>query len=693
MSYKTNPTVNRIKHTTGWQNINQNSTTDFRNLLFLKNWLKLKKWYFLSLQQFTNYKLKLLFITALRRPKKKYLNQKVVPALHVIEDETFNTQDVLQFRKKNSLIKLHYKKRKKLFKFIALEKNLKHNFIKNKEIISINRNFKEKYEEINPLKKAVNLKKIRNKWLYRIQSSNFKIFFVKHNLYNQFLNLKYLNYSLIKLKKTMYGTYDPSFLGWEKMIIKLKNIKRKKKWFSNFSCHFNYKRNSILRNNYYKSKLSATKIEKNIMFFIKAKHKLRNFKKIFLNFKFKRVIFDKKNLKFKKKRIKKKYTNFLDKKKKNFAEEYWKLKKKQKENKIVIKKKKFQFKIKRKKKLYSYFKLYKKLKKKQKLNVFNSRKKFFLYQYINWKKNYIRTVNEDTDMINDFLELVSYVQNFKKNFKPIYKKNLQRFRKWKKRVFKNARFSEIKQQNSAYDNRKKNKKQNIFERTNNRIFLKWRAFFAINKTRKQEILLKKKIKYNSFRINYIFKKIIKFVLNNQPQKTGKLIVRFLQPVGLLLNTAKIRRNIAKDYYLKRYKRNKLYRKFIPILAALSRYWDPQPLLQQIAYEMQKTKKHWPLLKTIRGLFTILKPPIFTGYRIAVRGKISSSDRTRVFYFKNGRMPLNSFNSRILYSIWHSHARTGVFSIKSWLYFSDSDLDKKNEENKNKKNNVKKIYTT
>jgi len=80
--------------------------------------------------------------------------------------------------------------------------------------------------------------------------------------------------------------------------------------------------------------------------------------------------------------------------------------------------------------------------------------------------------------------------------------------------------------------------------------------------------------------------------------------------------------------------------------------------------MEKTKKHWPILKTMRSLIAKLKPSQLYGYRIAIRGKINSSDRTRVFFIKHGNnIPISTFTNRMIYSMWHSHARTGIFSIK------------------------------
>jgi len=176
------------------------------------------------------------------------------------------------------------------------------------------------------------------------------------------------------------------------------------------------------------------------------------------------------------------------------------------------------------------------------------------------------------------------------------------------------------------------------------------------------------------KINYLFKKTLRLLFKKT--NPGLAEVKFLQPTGKLLSMKRVRVMASKINDLRRFRSQKLYRRFIRVLSIFFRYWHPQPLLEQIAFEMEKTKKHWPILKTMRTLIMKLKPVHFYGYRIAVRGKINSSDRTRVFFIKNGHnIPISTFTNRMLYAMWHSHARTGVFSIKGWIYFPPANFDK------------------
>jgi len=189
----------------------------------------------------------------------------------------------------------------------------------------------------------------------------------------------------------------------------------------------------------------------------------------------------------------------------------------------------------------------------------------------------------------------------------------------------------------------------------------WRNVF---KARKKQLLLKKltrKITFNTFRLNYFFKKFIW-------TKLAKMsIIKFKQPARFLVSMKKVRSIASKKRSLFRYKRQVMYKRIIPLLALLTHYFQLQPLADQIAYELERTRKHWPLLKGIRALIQKLRPQNFTGYRIAIRGKINASDRTRTFFIKNGQPPKKTFSKKMYFSMCQSKARTGSFGIKVWFY--------------------------
>jgi len=84
--------------------------------------------------------------------------------------------------------------------------------------------------------------------------------------------------------------------------------------------------------------------------------------------------------------------------------------------------------------------------------------------------------------------------------------------------------------------------------------------------------------------------------------------------------------------------------------------------------MEKTKKHWTILKTARTIIEKLKPKIYTAYRFIIIGRMSSSKRTRKFYIKSGGIPISRFATRVTFAFCQAHARIGSFGIKSWVYF-------------------------
>jgi hypothetical protein len=97
------------------------------------------------------------------------------------------------------------------------------------------------------------------------------------------------------------------------------------------------------------------------------------------------------------------------------------------------------------------------------------------------------------------------------------------------------------------------------------------------------------VKINAFRMNYLFKKVIRHLFRNQ--RDGSSFVKFLQPTGSLLSMKKLRSLASKMTVLRMYKKQKLYRRMLRTLLIFFRYLHPRPLVEQIAFELQQTKKH------------------------------------------------------------------------------------------------------
>ena len=186
----------------------------------------------------------------------------------------------------------------------------------------------------------------------------------------------------------------------------------------------------------------------------------------------------------------------------------------------------------------------------------------------------------------------------------------------------------------------------------------------------------KKANISTLKLNVVFKKVIKSLFKLK-SKSGNFLVKFLQPVNNILSMRKLRYMASKTSVLRRYKKQKIYRRMLWPILLFFRYWNPQVIVEQIAFELEQTKKHWPVIKTIRAMLLNLNNNCFHGFRFLVKGKINSSDRTRGFFIKHGEnIPINTFNTRILYAKWHSKARTVTFGIRGWIYVHPHVFNKK-----------------
>jgi hypothetical protein len=97
----------------------------FREALFLKGWLKLRKWYLLDLYHLAGKdQVNLWFISALRQPKRGFKYNKVVKIFSENKREAFLAQNALQYRKTIFFVRKHFKHKKKLLRRLFKTKNL-----------------------------------------------------------------------------------------------------------------------------------------------------------------------------------------------------------------------------------------------------------------------------------------------------------------------------------------------------------------------------------------------------------------------------------------------------------------------------------------------------------------------------------------------------------------------------------------
>jgi len=336
--------------------------------------------------------------------------------------------------------------------------------------------------------------------------------------------------------------------------------------------------------------------------------------------------------------------------------------------------------VKQRKVIKTYSKRNKKLTNKKFSNVLNKYRKRFtsklsrkriwgkLRHYKAWRANYVRLKTLKSDVIKRFFSLFKSFHTKRAVAKQPYQVAFVSSWRTQKRILYHPKAFALREKWRAEHQQSINKAR--FEHkapVNKRQFYRFAFGKSIAKLKRQKKNRKRKLLLGTYRLNFIFKKVLRKILKIDDK--GSVIVRFLQPDRLLLSTKRLRKIARRHYVISRYRRQRMYKRVLPFIAIMFRYWNAQPLIEQIAFEMEKTKKHWPILRTIRAIVQYLKPTSYSGYRIAVRGKISSSKRTRTFYIRDGRLPINTFQTRMTYAFYQSNARIGSFGLKSWIYFS------------------------
>jgi len=220
MSWTTNPIAKRFRQTVGWQyslpdsNFEKNpSLTNikiFKNLSFIKQWLKHKRWYLLGLQQIWTNGLQIYYISALRMPKIK-LRRK--PRRRRIERSYANKNFAFSIdfstKKRVNLLRTHYKRRKKLFEHA-----------KKYTVLNKPRNFAVQSTKLHAtmrFRKTTNISRLRKCWLLFLSKenkANSNLLLAELEAKKQFHKIKYINYSLNLLQNNVYGSFPWYFQEW-----------------------------------------------------------------------------------------------------------------------------------------------------------------------------------------------------------------------------------------------------------------------------------------------------------------------------------------------------------------------------------------------------------------------------------------------------------------------------------------------
>lgn len=721
MSWKTNPIANRFSQSIGWKNeqpflstqqrLRLTNIISIKNLSFITQWLKYNRWYLLNFKQTLVNGKELYDIIALRMPKVKLRRKSGIKKKRLCKLRLNSPENIVDYScifKKISITKKHFKKRKKLFTFY---KNLKTNNF------SIQNAAKTHFELMPNLLLQQN--KLKNKlkitWVkFLANYADVK----KNNFINQFKNKyliinKQLSVFLKHSNLNVYSNYDLLFQEWKKPTF----LKKRFTW-KLMSLPYSKQKLTL---KYWKIKYKAKQLNPNLKFLVSpmylasrknrcayrkvyiktcnlyfklAKKKLKRhsaFKRIYREMRYQPYYTRKlrlfkiwrykkrKFLKIKRMQLMIKHkTKFIRKKKGTNSNV--KNKKKVKKKKITKKSKKHSKVVLRKKRKNYYVKkiqirLYKK-----KLRIYKTLNKTLLREnrrYVHlrlhslWRIKYLRIKCIKDNTIRHFLKLVRLFKKLRKPVLRISKPYFMTRRRIKRRVLRHSWAHNMRkkwqQERQRLFNMKRhiipNWKEKINQQQGVNFGLAWHICASRNRKKKRKI----KFRLRKYRLNFLFKNVLCKIL--KIKNVGTATVRFLQPIRFFISFKKLRKIVRKNWTISRFRKQRVYKRILPYLALLFRYWNSQPLIEQIAFEMEKTKKHWPLLRIVRTLIQKLKPKFYTGYRITIRGKISSSKRTRVFNIKWGKLPINTFQNRMTFAFYQSNARIGSFGIKSWNYFT------------------------
>ena len=204
----------------------------------------------------------------------------------------------------------------------------------------------------------------------------------------------------------------------------------------------------------------------------------------------------------------------------------------------------------------------------------------------------------------------------------------------------------------------------------------FRLVFPIWKKKRKQLI--KKFRQKSWRQKQMFfHNQFKFLVckkKNQQRPTAKFLSNSLvlqKKSFSILSRKKIQKARIKNSF-RRFKNTKDFRHsfkyFIPTLIHFSRTLDPTFLVNIFAKVLYRAKKQTWMLNTIKDLLKLLPLGKNVGYKIALAGRINSSDKSRLIYITRKNVPLQVFDKNMNYAYSQAKTRIGVFGIKMWIYF-------------------------
>lgn len=183
------------------------------------------------------------------------------------------------------------------------------------------------------------------------------------------------------------------------------------------------------------------------------------------------------------------------------------------------------------------------------------------------------------------------------------------------------------------------------------------------KKKKKEIFLTPKL--------YLATPVKKYTNVNLKKKLlNENSFKLLKKKNLFLLAKKKKKRHIKNYF-DRIRKNKefkqIFKFFIPTLMDFSRNLEPQLLADIIAKVIHKAKKQTWMLSSIKYILDSIDMKSNVGYKIALSGRINSTDKSRLICITRKQITLQVFENNMNFAYAQANARIGTFGVKIWVY--------------------------
>jgi len=121
-------------------------------------------------------------------------------------------------------------------------------------------------------------------------------------------------------------------------------------------------------------------------------------------------------------------------------------------------------------------------------------------------------------------------------------------------------------------------------------------------------------------------------------------------------------------FINKNKKSIIFKRLLPYWVIFASTLDPKPLISQIAYELEKTKKHKMIRYHIKDMIKMLNYKKILGIRIGFYGKFDGSARRRTVIIKTGRLARQQFEKKMNFAQTVANARKGSVGIKMWVTY-------------------------